>query len=223
MKKILKVSTLLLLTHTLCAYANHDVDYLKKNILSIAEQARGSADEDGHIRASLDSNIQQLLALSPTHSIEEKLKKLQGAWDQVWGPYTFSNLDGFKLDPNNMYQVIMPDGYYYNIGFATFNGQKTSDFVRGEYKIVNDRLQVQFTQNQFLVDYLPTQSDLKTIAQLKEVNFLKTQDIPGGYSQTPAYLHDVYVDNDLRITYGGRNDNDNNNQLYILEKIKRVK
>lgn len=226
-KKFFQVSASIpLLILSLSGYAaNSDnrVEALKKKILSMAEDYRGQDDVDGKKRHRLDALINQLLAETPDTPIAQKIKKLQGAWEQVWGPYGFDRLDGFELDANNMYQVIYPDGYYYNIGFSTFYGQKTTGFVRGKYEAFDDKLKVQFTENKFAIGFIPPKVNLIDLGTLKEAGFIKTQDVPGGISSIPAYLHEVYVDKDIRITYGGRNYNDTDNDLYVLKRIKSIK
>lgn len=196
---------------------------LRKTILSIAEHYRGQEDPNGSKQKYLEYYIRQLINISNPISIEEKVKRLRGGWEQVWGPYRFDRLDGFQLDANNMYQIIYPEGYYYNVGFSTFYGQATTGFVRGEYEISGDRLEVHFTENQFAAGFLPEKINLVDLGKLKEAHFLKTQDVPGGISGEAAYLNEVYVDNLLRITYGSRDGSDDTRELYVLKRIEKIK
>jgi hypothetical protein len=114
---------------------------LKAALLKQAEAFKGQGDPDRSKQATLDVLVQDLLAACPQPEVKTRLPLLAGPWQQVWGPYTYSNKNrgvDAEVDPNNIYQVVFPGGYYYNVAPRLDKKGKPkgqSILLRGEYVV----------------------------------------------------------------------------------------
>src|SRR6478609_1885935 len=117
------------------------VQDLKKEILSQAEIWQGKGDPDGSKQAALKEKVDQLVKLCPQSSVQERLPLIEGAWQQVWGPYSYrDNSRGIdlRLDPQRIYQVVFKEGYYYNVSPARDSKgvpKNRTILLRGEYQV----------------------------------------------------------------------------------------
>jgi hypothetical protein len=118
-----------------------DVIRLKQAILTQAEAYKGQGDSDRSKQKNLEVLVDQLLKASPQSDVKTRLPLLQGAWQQVWGPYIYKNnsrgVDP-AINPDHIYQVVFPGGYYYNV--SPDWQQKSSKpartvLLRGEYTL----------------------------------------------------------------------------------------
>lgn len=202
---------------------------LKREILQLAEAYRGQNDPKGDKQDRLNRKISALLREAPQSPTEDRTANLVGAWEQVWGPYDYSGSGKLEIDPGNAYQVIHEDGYYYNITRSTLHGKKITAFLRGEYVVTGEQVDVRFTRNIFYVNgWVPTGSSMYDLAGLAESGVINGPDIPVPAGRGPkgreGRLREVYIDDDLRITYGSRpGDDPSYGDLYVLKRAEGSK
>ena len=157
--------------------------------------------------------VDRLLELAPQKPVENRIDYLVGAWAQVWGPYEYRVNDRSvdpTVDPDNIYQVVFPGGYYYNVG--NYLDKKTKKLkritlLRGEYKFKggND-LAIQFTRLS-RIKSLPkglAHIDLPALAENKVLTgeFQKIRDRILVNFFPKGTLTELYTDKDLRIALG---------------------
>lgn len=207
-----------------------NVSALKAEILDRARAVKGQGDPESSIQNSLMPFVERLLELDPQPPIESRLTLLEGPWKQVWGPYEYRENDRSvdeTTDPDNIYQVVFPGGYYYNVGPvidpATGAIEKIS-LLRGEYEVQEGpTLEIGFTKLTSVktlvgdLDYedLPALSEAGTLANEKTTlpSALVRLFFPGGT------LSELYTDSDLRIAIGNSDSSDGvQNYLYIMER-----
>jgi NAD(P)-dependent dehydrogenase (short-subunit alcohol dehydrogenase family) len=77
------------------------------------------SDNFAQVRTQADPLVAKLAGHFGTRTAKQKLPLVTGAWRQLWSDYPYP-MNGFnKMDPAQVYQVVTPDGYYYNIGDST--------------------------------------------------------------------------------------------------------
>lgn len=206
---------------------------LKEQIIALAKTFEGQGDPDFSKQRALDPLVQQLLAIAAQPPVQQRLSILVGSWKQVWGPYDYKN-DDRGVDPElgteEIYQVISPDGYYYNVSYLYKNGDKENKrigLLRGEYElnpIEPNSLKVKFT------DYpgASQKSDDLELWQLPEL--AENGTLPNQITIVPSFvvklffgggnLREVYTDNELRIIYGSSNRSPENESIYIMTRVQ---
>jgi hypothetical protein len=202
---------------------------LKREILKLAEVYRGQEDPKGDKQDRLNEKIALLLREAPQSPTDDRADQIVGAWEQVWGPYNYSGNGKLEIDPGYAYQVIHGDGYYYNITRSTLRGKKITAFLRGEYVVKGEQIDVRFTRNIFYVNgWVPKGSSMYDLAGLAESGVIDGPEIPVPEGRGPkgreGRLKEVFVDGDLRITYGSKpGDDPNYGDLYILKRAEGSK
>lgn len=212
---------------------NSELQEIKTEIVSLASSYAGQGDSDFSKQKSLDILVQKLFLIAPQPPIKERLKFLYGAWKQVWGPYDYRN-DDRGVDPeigtNEIYQVISPDGYYYNVSPLYKNGDQSNEqigLLRGEYKQDPenpDLLRVRFT-NYPGVKPRPINFNIWDLPALAENNTLENRvtivhTIIVRLFFAGGALREVYTDDDLRILYGSNGKNFSKEAIYVMTKMK---
>jgi hypothetical protein len=206
-----------------------NVRTLKREILKLAETYRGQDDPKGDKQDRLNQKISRLLQEAPQAPTDDRSADLVGAWEQVWGPYDYSNKGKLEINPDYAYQVLHADGYYYNITRSHMRGKKITAFLRGEYVANGEQVDVRFTRNIFYVNgWVPTGTSMYDLAALAESGVINGPDIPVPEGRGPkgreGRLREVYVDHDLRITYGSQPGNDPSyGDLYVLKRVEGSK
>ncbi len=206
---------------------------VKQQILNLANSYVGQGDPDRSKQKSLERLVQQLLELSPQPPVKDRLSLLHGVWKQVWGPYDYRD-DKRGVDPelgvDEIYQVVFPGGYYYNVSPDFPGGDHSKErigLLRGKYSLDEQNgnlLRVKFTTYGG-VKKRPPDTPLWELPALAEENHLKdrTTIVPtlivrvffGG-----GALREVYTDNDLRILYGSNGKDFNKESIYIMTRVK---
>lgn len=206
---------------------------LKKQIIELAKTFEGQGDPDFSKQETLEPLVEKLLSSAPQAPIAERLSVLVGAWKQVWGPYDYRN-DDRGVDPElgteEIYQVVSPDGYYYNVSYLYKNGDRNNQrigLLRGEYSLNEDEsnsLSVRFT------DYpgASEKSDDLELWQLPEL--AENGTLENQITIVPSFivryffgggtLREIYTDEDLRILYGSSNRNTSSESIYIMTRVK---
>jgi len=199
------------------------IEQQKEKILQLAEQYRGN-DSPGP-RAELEAEVDTLLAMTEQAPIEERVKRLRRAWEQVYGPTSYGRQLSVSLDPNRIYQVVTEQGYYYNIGYSQFLGGRltTTGFLRGEYQINNNALTIKFTKNRIALNTIPSEVNLNALVKLVENKNIAAVPIPlSSRAREAGVLSEDYVDSTIRISHGGNLDNPRE-YLYVLKPITNTK
>ncbi len=207
----------------------------KQEILALARSYAGMGDPDFSKQKSFEPLIEKLLKQKPQPPVRERVKLLSGAWKQIWGPYNYRGSER-TVDPeigvNEIYQVVFPGGYYYNVTTLTKQGDTNSErigLLRGEYDFDNNQsnvLQVRFTQYPGLSKRPDAPIELFYLPELIEsgklqndINIVPTIFVKlffGG-----GALKEVYTDEDLRILYGSRSDKFEQSALYIMTRVSK--
>lgn len=212
----------LLLSLLICfsSYAR-DLDGIKRDILSLAQSYQGQMDEDGSKQKKLETLISELKSLVPQLSMQQRAVRALGVWHQVWGPYAFDDSNRMPpgIDPANIYQYISGEGFYYNFAEYNFFGINLKSYLKGKYQILDDRINVQFTNH--------------GLVREKEVNYAKLgDDLEAGAVRTTAFpnqippagvkgnLIEVFADHEMRINYGVVGDNISQPALFIMQRIR---
>ena len=186
-------------------------------IEDIAYNAQGvydSDDNDPAVRAKLDPLVDELVSLVPKRTEAEKLPDVLGVWYQVWsdGP---GAPKGQGALADSIYQVVFPEGYYWNIGRDQFGQTKSMGFLRGKFTVADDALQIEFTKAVTNPEWLfSSPISLAMKAELGVFNDSPPGTAPIGKK---GFLQNVYVDEYIRICRGG-GDEFGGTYLYILER-----
>ena len=205
---------------------------LKRQIIQLAQSFEGQGDPDFSKQRLLEPLVQELLRISSSSPIRDRLPVLAGVWRQVWGPYDYRN-DDRGIDPElgteEIYQVVSSKGYYYNVSYLYKDGdrnQKRIGLLRGEYKVDANQLN---TLNVKFTDYpgassKPNELELWQLAEMAENDTL-----PNRITIVPSFivrlffgggsLREVYTDHDLRITYGSSQRSPDRESIYIMIRM----
>lgn len=204
---------------------------IKADLLALAESFQGQGDPDFAKQKQLQPLVDELLAASPQPPLSERIELLRGTWQQVWGPYDYRNddrgVDPQLANPAEIYQVVFPDGYYYNVAPLQKPGKALRiGLLRGKYKLLDDQpdtLRVRFTKYPG-VEGRPEATPLWELPPQAEAGTLenKTTIVPGWIVYLffgGGYLREVYTDDTLRLTYGSENLDDPMPELYVLRRV----
>jgi len=202
-----------------------DLATVKTKIFDLAKSYSGQADPDGSKTKSFEPLIAELLALSPSRTMQEKAAAAEGAWKQVWGPYSYNNSGAAPsgLDPDNIFQVISAKGYYTNVGIYDILGLHLIGILKGQYSVAMDEINVEFKQSGLLLEAVPKGYSLADLPALKEQGKLRLLEFPKFLPPVgiKGALLEVYEDEDLRITYG-KQVGQPGETLYIMERVQAL-
>ncbi len=199
-----------------------EITFLKQEILALAYSFEGQADIDGSKQEEIEVKIQELLLLVPRLSFQDRAVKAIGAWRQVWGPYAFDDSQTVpdRIDVKNIYQVIKPEGYYYNFAQYNFGNRLIRSFLRGNFEIRDDRIAVEFNRTGLILGNSDTPMpglvdglENRTVRAVRFPDFLPPSGIRGG-------LIEIYADDEIRLNYGTVGDNLDNPALFVMERWK---
>lgn len=206
---------------------------LKEDILKLANSFAGQGDPDYSKQRSLEALIEELLKANPRPPALERLPLIQGAWKQVWGPYDYRG-DKRGVDPelgvDEIYQVVFPGGFYYNVAPLYKNGDRSRErigLLKGKYKLDpdnKDALLVKFVKYPGLSKRPSDGTKLFELPGLLESKKLKsdTSIVPGFVVSLffgGGALKEVYTDRDMRILYGAGSNKFVDRYLYIMTRV----
>ncbi|WP_413586945.1 PAP/fibrillin family protein [Bdellovibrio sp. HCB274] len=197
------------------------VSELKELILEIANNARGEFDNEDNsaeARAALDPLVDELVSLVPQKTETKKLPLVVGSWKQVWsdGPGGGPPGSGGTL-ADSVFQVVFPDGYYWNIGKNQVGETKSMGYLRGKFTIDVNKLDIEFTKSVGSPGCAPDDTESYLLAMQAETGAFDSMPTPGPIGKK-GFLANTYVDEDLRICRGGGDDFGTGTYLYILER-----
>ena len=216
--------------------ANAEVTRIKNEILELARSYAGQGDPDRSKQKALEALVEKLLKANPQPPVKDRLPILYGAWKQEWGPYDYKqNRRGVdrELGVKEIYQVVFPGGYYYNIAPNYRKGDVTREkitFLKGEYKLdptQQNTLLVKFKSLRGL-DKRPSDGtqlyEIPALAESKKLKNVKTV-LPGFLVRLlfgGGALKEVYTDHDMRITYGADSNKFKDDFIYILTRAENI-
>lgn len=199
----------------------NEIESLKSQIFEKAESFVGRVDTDGKLTAELEGLIDLLVAKSPVLPMPERAQRAIGSWRQVWGPYAFDGSTRVPpgLDVKNIYQVIAPEGYYYNFAqYKLTDSKLIRTFLRGEFAVQSDSIFVKFTNLGVILGQksLP----LPQFAEFIEQGKAKVINAPRWLPPTgiEGRLFEIYADETLRINYGTVADSQKLPALFVMQR-----
>jgi hypothetical protein len=210
------------------------VDAIKQRLLALAQTYSGQADPTYAQQRQLEAIIDELLAAAPPVPLSQRLNLLEGVWKQVWGPLDYRTDESRSIDPelgiDEIYQVILPSGIYYNVSPIYPGGdrrQERTGFLRGKYKQdpdLTNRLDVHFTSYRGIKGRPKDGSPIYEMAYRAEED--KVDDtiaiVPWIVVQLffgSGALDEVYTDQDLRILYGSNGAENARRALYVMTRV----
>lgn len=205
------------------------LEELKSELVVRASKYTGKGDPDFKIQNELEPYVNQILSLSPQLPVKDRLPLLFGVWKQVWGPYDYQN-DNRGVDPSigpdEIYQVVDQDGFYYNVSANYKNGNKKKErinYLKGQYRLSKKN------PNGLDVKFLKFPGMSKRPVGRPIYDFVKEAEddtLPNQITIVPTFivrlffgggtLLEVYTDEDIRILYGSNNDEFKNKYLYVM-------
>jgi hypothetical protein len=203
------------------------VSLLEREVLAMAESFRGQDDPDGSRQRALEDKISELMRRVPTLSIDARAQRLNGAWEQIWGPCAYEGTSALQLDPSSIYQVIFPEGYAYTVARARMGSANVTSFLRGEFRRAGEESTVRFTRAFYSPASVPSGIGLVDLARLAEAGLITGPDASLGdgrraQDHEPLRVREIYVDDDLRVSYGGTLGAARQS-LYVLRRAENFK
>lgn len=206
-----------------------DINEVKSKLIAVASIYTGQGDPDFKIQDRLTPYVNRLLELNPQPPVKDRLTLLYGVWKQVWGPYDYQN-DDRGVDPtlgvSEIYQVIDPADFYYNVSPNYKNGDRSKErinYLKGHYSLSEtdpNGLDVRFLK-------FPGMSKRPTDRPIYD--FVKEAEegtLPNKITVVPSFivriffgggtLREVYTDENLRILYGTNSKEFKKDYLYIM-------
>jgi hypothetical protein len=206
-----------------------EIEELKRELITISSKYTGKGDPEFKIQTELEPYVQRLLTLSPQPPVKDRLHLLYGVWKQVWGPYDYRN-DNREVDPTlgvtEIYQVIDPDNFYYNVSPNYKNGDRSKErisYLKGKYLLSRtdpNGLDVRFVKfsgmskrpiDRPIYDFVKEAEEGTLPNQISIVPTFVVRTFFGG-----GTLREVYTDETLRILYGSNGKEFKNKYLYIM-------
>lgn len=189
-----------------------DLARTKAELRRIANANMTRTDNFADVRLQVEPLIAKLTKHFGVRSAASKVQLVKGAWRQIWSDYPYPMNSVSRMDLAQVYQVVSPNGYYYNLGDSTsFFLFGTTGILRGEYALAGNKLNIRFTDVGYRFGRLSKGKDLVQLASSIESGDTSYSGIPGG-GRAPrgpigvsGTLETLYVDADLRIEQGTQN------------------
>ncbi|MEM6926359.1 MAG: hypothetical protein AAF602_05495 [Myxococcota bacterium] len=196
---------------------------MRDAILAEAERARGACDGDDNdpaVRASLSAAIDELVAATEPETEAEKLSRVVGVWDQVWSDTPFTDFEGICFVGDRIFQVVFEDQFYYNLAQVEAFGMSSRSFVRGEFDVLPDVLDVTFTGGFVASGEIgDTAEALRAEAVAAESGEIEQLPVPGFIEAgTPGRLRNYYVDDVLRVITDGSSATESDG-IFITRRV----
>jgi len=206
-----------------------NLEELKTELVLRANKYTGLGDPDFKIQNELEPFVNRILEINPQPPVKDRLPLLYGVWKQVWGPYDYQGDDRGvdpSIEPKEIYQVIDPAGFYYNVSPNYKNGDRKKErinYLKGQYRLSEKNpngLDVKFRK----FPGMSKRPDDRPI-----YDFVKEAEdgtLPNHVTIVPTFivrlffgggtLLEVYTDSNLRILYGSNDDEFKNKYLYVM-------
>jgi hypothetical protein len=204
-----------------------EINNAKSKIYEIVERNAERIDNFEEVRETLEPFVSLLTQYYDQQ--EDSLDKKLGAWKQLWtddADDLRANNSFQKTDRRRTYQVVFPNGLFYNLTEVKTPFGRFSGFLRGEYQQQTDVLTLEFTKIRLKRGNLGEEKDIRQLTlDFEEGKLKNTFKIPFGsdkYTNGPVgakgTIKTIYIDGDLRIDVGA-NDADGVMDLFILRRI----
>ena len=205
------------------------LEELKTELVTRAAKYTGKGDPDFKIQNELEPFVKRMIELNPQPPVKDRLSLIYGVWKQIWGPYDYKN-DDRQVDPtlgvNEIYQVVDPDGFYYNVSpnYKKGNPKKEKiNYLKGQYRLSKTNpngLDVKFRK-------FPGMSKRPTDRAIYDfVNEAEDGTLPNQITIVPTFivrlffgggtLVEVYTDETIRILYASNKDEFKRGYLYVM-------
>ena len=194
------------------AAENLEIEKVKKGIVAIAKSDFAREGNQLVVRNILDPLVNTLVEMAPSQSEDERAALGGGGWKSLWTDQGF----GPGTDLDQVYQVVSPNGFYYNISKNDSPRGVVTNFLRGAYTSQGSYLAIEFTANSISPSFFQAGTDLSELAQNFEDGAIQGISIPGPIGVT-GVLMNIYVDKTLRIVYGNSTA-DVRPRLFLLER-----
>lgn len=217
-----RATALILVMMCAPAAAEPDPAAIKAEILATAKSFEGQPDTDFKKQELLSALVEELLAITPPSTMAEKADRIVGSWRQVFGPYAYDGTGGVEpgLDTANIYQVVFPEGFYYNVAKRKRLGKNYVQLLKGIYQVETDRLPIEFVESGLFLRHLPDDmklQDLPYAIERGDLNYVKFPSWLPPVGRRGALI-ETYTDEELRVTYG-IGDGIDTKRIYILERV----
>ena len=205
------------------------LEELKSELVSRASTYTGKGDPDFKIQNELEPFVKRMIELNPQPPVKDRLSFIYGIWKQVWGPYDYKKNDR-QVDPrlgvNEIYQVVDPDGFYYNVSPNYKDGNRSMErinYLKGLFRISKSNpngLDVKFRKflgmskrpvGRPIYDFVKEAEDGTLPNQIKIVPTFVVRLSSGGGS-----LVEVYTDETIRILYASNKSDFKRGYLYVM-------
>ncbi len=187
------------------------VESLKTELLDIAFANIDREDNLEEVRERVEPIIRDLAGVFGSPPVEQILPKLAGAWRQIWSDFPYRGTPGVQDDNRQVYQVVSPNGYYYNLGNQLRPGAgPLTGVLRGAYDLEPDQLRIRFTRLGFRFGHLDPTRVLSDFAEDLESGREDIRPVPGeglapnGPVNIYGTLKTLYIDDELRIGFGSQ-------------------
>lgn len=204
------------------AFADVRVTELKAEIMELARASEGRPDVDGKLQAALEAKVQDLEKVIPVLTMPEKAQKILGAWRQVFGPYSATG-DGtipFGSRTDKIYQVIFPQGLFYNVALFQKGRAKAVFLLKGKYAVTDESIKGTFVRNSLQVRNVD-ETALAGLPARLEARDLSVINLPESVPPVGqgGDLFEVYADADVRILRG-MTPQFKRPALYVMERAR---
>lgn len=199
---------------------------LKDQIQQIALENQERIDNFEAVRATLDPLVNELVDTAEPLSFEKSSALKAGAWQQLWT----DDLDDLRannafqtVDRSETYQVVFPNGVFYNLSELQTPLGRFSGFLRGTYSEADPLILITFTDLQIKRGKLGTGLfDLVSRIERGDERGLfrlpGNQQYPDGPIGAEGDIDTVFIDDALRIDVG-QNLADGVKDLFVLVRI----
>jgi hypothetical protein len=185
------------------------VEKLKSRIREVANANTNRVDNLGAVQKELEPLVRRLIASIPRQSEEERLRKSEGAWRNLWSNLNYGS---FPPDLSRVFQVVTLRGHYWNLAQSTTvvpGVGPAFSAVRGAYlptpeAPIPGSLAIRFTRFGFGPGTLigRTGPGLVELATAIENGGFGLTQLPNAAPLTTGTLVTRYIDDDLRILGG---------------------
>jgi len=230
MRYFYKLSVLVLGLSLSFSVKADEVSQLKKQIIDLSFENIANDDTRVVVRQKLNRLTMELAALSPAVT-EERLGLFSpGSWQQIWSDERDNSPPGSpKLDLNQVYQVISPEGWGYNFGVRLINGVIPVTFALLAEASVSGNKQTTEIKKAFSRGRgLSTGESVRQLAEEihsgKSLEFTERDagQFPNGPIGAKGVLTILFIDQDLKIgtspnVYTGFNE------MFVMHRRDAVK
>jgi len=199
------------------------IEQLKREIVRIGRRATAELKRQNEFRpetrVALDPLVAELARLAPAKSLTQQLAYSLGAWKNIWSDLPFTTAIASQI-----YQVVFPGGYYYNISRYERGNEVYTSFLRGEYLLRESDLAINFTKAVKDEGFPRRGSDIYRLAMRAEQGEFDTnldEENSRGVGQR-GNLVTFYIDDEIRVIGGGTLDGSVPSSLFILERVKAI-